>query len=53
MKKLIAGGLIVLGLLIIAHHWYVHDRPVDVENLLSHEFFAGLVLSLGLGGLLL
>ena len=51
--KLIAYGLIVLGLLIIAHHWYMKGKPIDIENLLSHEFFAGLFLSLGLGGLLL
>lgn len=50
--SLIAWGLIGLGLLIIAHHWIVHKRPVDVENLFSHEFFAGLCFSLGLGGLL-
>ena len=50
--KLIGWGLIGLGLLIIVHHWLVHDSPADLSNVLSHEFFAGLFLSLGLGGLM-
>jgi len=53
MKRFIAYGLILLGVLIVAHHWYVKGAPVDVHNVLSHEFFAGLFLSLGLGSLFL
>lgn len=51
--KLIALGLIGLGLLILAHHWYVTGSLVDPADVLNHEFFACLCLSLGLGGLLL
>ena len=51
--KLLAWGLIGLGLLIIVHHWYVHDTPVDLGNVLCHEFFATACLGLGLGGLIL
>ena len=53
MRKLIAYGLIVAGILIVAHHWYIHDSLVDLHNVLSHEFFAVLFSGLGLGGLML
>lgn len=51
-KRMVAFGLIGLGILIIAHHWYTKGVPFEASNLFSHEFFAGLFLALGLGGLL-
>lgn len=53
MKKLIAVGLIILGILVVVHHWYVKGSPADLSNLFSHEFLASILLGLGLGGLLL
>lgn len=53
MRKLLAVGLIVAGIVIVVHHWYVKGSLADLSNLLSHEFFASLFLGLGLGGLFL
>ena len=53
MRKIIAGLLIVAGILVVVHHWYVKGSPADLSNLFSHEFLASLCLGLGLGGLIL
>lgn len=53
MKKLLLYGLIVAGILILAHHWYVHGSPVDLSNMQSHEFLLALIIGLLAGGLLL
>lgn len=53
MRKVLAILLIVAGILVVVHHWYVKGSPADLSNLFSHEFFASLLLGLGLGGLLL
>ena len=51
-KRMIVFGLIGLGLLIIAHHWLTKGVLVEMEDVTSHEFLAGICLALGLGGLI-
>lgn len=51
--NLIACGLIGLGLLILAHHWYTTGKLVDLADVLNHEFFVCLCIALGVGGLIL
>lgn len=53
MRKLLAVLMVIAGVLIVVHHWYVKGSPADLANVLSHEFFASLFLGIGLGGLLL
>lgn len=53
MKKLIAWILIGIGVGIIVHHYLTKGIAFDIEDILNHEFFASLCLSLGIGGLIL
>lgn len=52
-RKLIALGLIGLAMLIVAHHWLTTGVPFEMKDIENHEFFAGVALAFGLGGLLL
>ena len=51
--RLIVWVLIGLGILIMAHHWYSKGVLVEMKDVDSHEFVAGICLALGIGGLLL
>lgn len=52
MRQAIAIGLLLLGISVLIHHYLIHGRLVDSENLRCHEFVAGLLIAFA-GGLLL
>lgn len=51
-KKIIAVLLIVGGILVLTHQWLEKGVLIELEDVDSHEFIAGILLSLGIGGFL-
>jgi len=47
-QRILAIGLILLGILIILHHLYLTGRIVDLNDILHHEFFEGVFFTTGL-----
>ncbi len=43
---------ITLGILILIHHLIITSKLFDVNDILHHEFFAGVFIAFGAGALL-
>jgi hypothetical protein len=49
MKTKTLGVIFILvGLLIIVHHYAISGRPFDIEDMLHHEFFEAILLTAGI-----
>lgn len=45
--KVIGTALIIIGLLIILHHYILYQRIADTSDILHHEFFEAIFLTAG------
>jgi predicted membrane protein len=54
MKKNNLASLIsiIVGILILIHHLIYTSRLFDMEDVLHHEFFAGVFIAFGVGAFL-
>lgn len=43
---------ITLGILVLIHHLIISSRLFDVQDVLNHEFFAGVFIAFGMGAFL-
>ena len=46
--KTIAVTLIIVGLVILLHHFIFWQRIADLDDILHHEFFAAISLTAGI-----
>ncbi len=46
--KTIAIALIIVGLIILLHHFIFWQRIADLKDVLHHEFFAAISLTAGI-----
>ena len=52
-SKIIAILLIVGGILVLIHQYVTKGKLIESSDVLTHEFIASILLSAGIGGLLL
>lgn len=52
-SNIIACLLVVAGILVLVHQWTVKGVLIEASDIDCHEFIAGILLSAGIGGLLL
>jgi len=43
---------ITLGIIVLIHHLIYTSRLFDIEDILHHEFFAGVFIAFGIGAFL-
>lgn len=46
--EIIGATLIVVGLLILLHHYIFWQRIVDLDDIMHHEFFEAIFLTAGI-----
>lgn len=47
-QRVLATVLILLGLILVFHHFYLTEKFFDFEDILHHEFFEGVLFTAGL-----
>jgi len=46
--KTIGITLIIIGVLIIIHHFITSGKPFDIQDMLHHEFFEAIFITAGI-----
>jgi len=47
-QRALATAFILLGLIVVFHHFYFTGRFFDLKDILHHEFFEGVFFTAGL-----